>query len=753
MWLVRGNGCRANGSKIAPVRVQCWTLIAGLGIAVPAAAARAQTPDTLVALQRSLSLAEGSLRGDERQIAESHYRDALLYGWMIRGALHVAAGELREAEAAFERASRSAVETRDALQSLAIVLLQAGRPEEAVAILTRMTSAAPHDVQLKLTLAQTLVAMGKPGEAAQELEEAEAIAPSDPELAFALASGYLRVKKVEAAERLFARLAKARPQPETHVLIGRTYRDFQYYDRARAALRRALTMNPRVRRAHYYLGTAALLEEGVVVIDEAIAEFRKELAIAPGDPLATLRLGVVLVEARQCDEALPLLGKSVREPAPPYDAWMYLGRCQLARNRAADAVASFRKAIETAEKAGQTIRRRSLHYQLAMALRDSGARAEADREFAEAERLSVEQTQVEREALTLFLADTPDTGAAGARSLPLAVSGFENLAPEERSKVRAQVDVALARTYLNLGIMHVQAGRHARAADFLEASAAIDPAFPQVQYSLGVAYFNSEQYDKAVPVLSKAIEQQPRNVEARRMLALAAINVEDYTRAADLLRTDPALSADPTLQYAFGISLVRSGRADEAGRIFTRVLTEHPDVPELNVVVGQIHAAQGDFDEAIASLQRAIALKPDVPEAQATLGDIFLRQGQFGPATHALRAELAAHPKNVAARNTLATVLELDGKSDDALKELRTVLAVKPNYAHARYLFGKILLARGQAQEALVHLEAAVKLAPGDANVHYQLGQAYQRLGRTEQASEAFEAYKRLKDKVRGGQP
>jgi protein O-GlcNAc transferase len=80
------------------------------------------------------------------------------------------------------------------------------------------------------------------------------------------------------------------------------------------------------------------------------------------------------------------------------------------------------------------------------------------------------------------------------------------------------------------------------------------------------------------------------------------------------------------------------------------------------------------------------------------------------------------------------------------------VLAVKPNYAHARYLFGKILLARGQAQEALVHLEAAVKLAPGDANVHYQLGQAYQRLGRTEQAAEAFEAYKRLKDKVRGGQ-
>jgi Flp pilus assembly protein TadD len=87
------------------------------------------------------------------------------------------------------------------------------------------------------------------------------------------------------------------------------------------------------------------------------------------------------------------------------------------------------------------------------------------------------------------------------------------------------------------------------------------------------------------------------------------------------------------------------------------------------------------------------------------------------------------------------------------LKELRTLLAIKPSYAHARYLFGKILLARGDAQGAITQLEVAVKLAPEDANVYYQLGQAYQRLGRSEQATQAFEAFKRLKDKLRGGRP
>jgi tetratricopeptide (TPR) repeat protein len=705
----------------------------------------------VAALDQSIARAEESLRIGEREIAESHYRDALLRGWMILGALHSGAGELEDARRAFERASASAVDNNDALQSLAIVTLQLGEAAEAAEILTRMTTASPGNIQLRLTLAQALVAMGKSGEAAQELDVAQGIAPQDPEVLFALAAGYLRVKKVETAERLFARVAAAHPQPETYVLIGRTYRDYLYYDRARTALQRALKMNPRVPRAHYYLGTSALLEEGVVLVDEAIAEFRQELEITPGDPLATLRLGVVLVEARRYDEAMPLLEKAIRVPAPPYDAWMYLGRGQLAKGRPADAVVSLRKALETAEKTGQQVRRRSIHYQLAMALRDSGAAAEAEREFAEAQRLSVEQAENEREQLTRFLADAPDAAGSHVRALPFAISGFENLTPDKRGELRSRVSVALARTCLNLGILHAQAGRFPRAAELFEASASIDPAFPQVQYSLGVAYFNAELYEKAVPALVKAVAQQPQNAEASRMLALASLNAGDYARAADLLRKDPKLPSDPSLQYAFGLALVRSDRADEAEKIFSRVLTQHPDVPELNVVLGQIHAAQGDFDQAIVSLRRALELEPGVAEANSTLGDIYMRQGQFGPAAEALRTELAAHPRNVVARNTLATVLELDGKSDDALKELRAIVAVKPNYADARYLFGKILLARGSAEEALMHLEVAVKLAPGDANIYYQLGQAYQRLGRTELASRAFETFQRLKDKARGG--
>ena len=300
-------------SRLTCAVVACVCAAAALSRSIDA-----QVTDATALLDRTIAAAEDNLRIGERETAESHYRTALLQAWMILGAAHVTSGRLQDARQAFERAASSAIENNAALRSLALVQLQAGEGEAAVAILTRLVSAAPRDVQLRLTLAQALVATGEPAQAAQELDEAQAIAPADPELLFALASGYLRVKKVEAADAVFARVVKTRPLPETHVLIGRTYRDFHYYDRARSALRVALKMDPRVRRAHYYLGTSAILEEGVVRLDEAITEFRKELQIAPDDPLATLRLGVVLVEARRYEEAMPLLEKAVRGLAPPY---------------------------------------------------------------------------------------------------------------------------------------------------------------------------------------------------------------------------------------------------------------------------------------------------------------------------------------------------------------------------------------------------------------------------------------------------
>jgi tetratricopeptide (TPR) repeat protein len=726
--------------------------LAALAVAVPAAAGDPAGADPGFELRRAIAEAEAALRDGEPQLAESRFRSALLEGWLVRGALDVADGRLADAAAAFRRAASSAVETRRPLASLAAVELRRGDAAAAVEVLRGLSSAHPADGAVRRLLAQALIATGEPGEAIQELAELHA-ATGDPEDAFALASGHLRLGRLEQAEPLLAEVARRRPAPETWVLIGRTWRDAQRWERARAALETALGLDPRARRAHFYLGTVELLARGREGFAAAAERFAAELAAAPGDPLAHFYLGLVRAEERRFEEAVPHLEVAAGWEPIRLDALRYLGRCLLGLDRLDDAVARLEQALTVA--AGGDARPRqveAVHYQLGLALRRQGREAEAAGHFAAAESRLAQVVADEREELALLITGQPALDAPGPLAPPLAVPSLEALAPDRRAALRAAVETELARADLNLGVLHLRAQRPARALPPLEAAAALAPDFPGLQRSLGAARFNLERFADAAEALERARAEEPDDLGLRRMLALARLSAGEPARAAELLADDPGRGGDRGLQFAYGLALVRSGRAAEAEAAFGRLLAEHADWAELHVVLGQAHAQQGDFEAAVEALGRALALAPDAPEAHSTLGDIYLRQGRLGDAEREFRAELARRPGDLRARHSLAVALDLDGRPEAALEELEAVLRARPEHADARYLLGKIRLAQGAAEEASAHLEAAAALAPDDANVRYQLAQAYRRSGRPELAAEQLALYRDLKRRE-GGAP
>ena len=707
--------------------------------------------DPAAAFDQAVSQAEASLHEGEPQTAESHYRSALLEGWLLLGTMERLDGRLPEAREAFRSASVSAVENRVALQALALVHLQMGEAGEAVSILRPLLDTGGNDVPTRRLLAQALAASGQPAQGVQELEAAHAAAPGDLELSFALARGYLDLKKVDVAVRLLDQILAARPIPQTNILVGRTYSDFELYDRARTELKAALKRDPRVRRAHYYLGMAAIGENGRAGLEEAAGEFQAELKLAPEDPLANRELGAALVNLQRAEEALAPLEIAAREEPAPARVLYYLGRAQLAHDRPADAAASLKRALQGAQEEGAKGEAlRTIHIQLGQALRRLGQTEEAAAHFAEAERTSAEGTEAARERMARYMTDSPaEMETPKSLAVPIReASPLAALAPSQRLEIKRRVTVGLARAYLNMGVMKAQGQRFAHAAQMFERAAEVDPDFPQVQSSLGVAYFNAKQFGKATGPLGRALETAP-DPALRRLLAMAWLNTETYDKAAELLESDSERLRDPSLQFAYGLALVKSGRAAEAERIFSSLLTRNADSARLNVLLGQAHAAQGDFDSAIARFQRALELEPDVPEANAALGVIYWKQGRVAEAEVALRAELVVRPNDVQSQQNLASVLESQQKPEEALVLLRSVLQAKAEFADARYLLGKILLAQGAAEEAVEHLEAAARLAPGDANVHYQLGRAYQKLGRTELAQKELEVYRQIKDKRR----
>ena len=690
------------------------------------------------------------LRRDEPQAAESWYREALLEGWLLLGDLHRAGGAPAEAETAYERALVSALEARRPLLALAELALERGDPEGAADHLRRLLARSSGDGRAVRLLARAFNASGQPEMAVQQLERAVESTPEDVETRFALASGYLRLERPEAAEKLFRDVAEERPIPQTWILIGRTYRDYGEYGKAREALERAIEEDARVPRARFYLGTVELLDRGRGAVEEAIDHFKEERRISPEDPVNHLYLGMVLVDARRFEEALASLEIAVESTSTRPNALHHLGRALLGLDRPREAATALKSAIELAEggygSSFNANQMESLHYQLALALRRTGDEAGALPHFEAAERFSVALARTSRDRMSNYLDGHGKEPSAGVVGLSVfSETPVSGLPPEVRGQLVRTARTTLARASFNLGVMATQARRFTRAAGHFEQAASVDPGFPRVQYSLGVARFNAGQFKQATSPLSAALQQQPDDPALRRMLALAWLNAEVYDRAAALLATDPARAADRSLQYAYGLALVRSGRTVEAQPIFDRLLAQHADWPELNVLLGQAAAQEGDFEAAVEHLERAIELRPGVAEAQATLGNIYLRQGRLEEAEAALRAELATHPADHQSRYVLATVLELDNQPQAALREVELVLDAEPDFADARYLRGKILLEDGRVDEAAAQLLAAVELAPEDPNIRNQLGLAYQKLGDREKAREQFEIFQRLK--------
>ncbi|MEM9555271.1 MAG: tetratricopeptide repeat protein [Acidobacteriota bacterium] len=735
--------------------------------------ARAEPAAEASALGASIQAAEQALRVGEPQLAESRYRDALQQAWLLLGACDALDDDLEGADDAFRRAAAAALPQRAATIARAAVELQRGEAASASAVqrLRQLLTRRPDDLPLRRLLARALSAVGDDAGAVQELAEAHAAAPDDAELAFALATGQLRLGAVDEAERLLDQVLAARPGPEAWVLVGRTWRDFEHYGPARAALEQALALDPTTPKAHFYLGTIDLLDQGRGLLDAAIERFEAELELSPDDPLAHLFLGLALVETRRFAAALPHFEQAMHAPGSRVDALHSRGRALLGLRRHTEAEDALRQALDAADPTSTSPSQlASLHYQLALALRALGRDDDARPHFDAAREQTAALGEESRERMRRYLGD--ETTSARARApLPIPTAGLDRLPAAARDEACRNVAVTATRAHLNLGVLQARVGRHARAAhQFTDALAAtrhrptmadaaeLATLADQARYALGVAWFSAGRHDAARAPLEAAWERAGTapSSELRRLLAMTRLETGDPAGAATLLDDDPAVRepgaanpVPPSLLFAYGKALVRADRVDEALAVFDRlaalVQDEKGENPELLVLFAEASARDGDWPRAEETLQRALALDPDVAGAHRSLGEIHLRRGALELAVSALDQAVARHPDDLRARLLYATVLDLRDEHDAAEAQIRHVVAARPDDADARYLLGKILLGRGDAAPAAAQLEAAAAAEPDDFTIHYQLGLAYQRLGRRDAARACFDTYRRLK--------
>ena len=150
-------------------RFRAILLAAGL-LAAPASAV--EDNSLTHALRGLMSQAEEGVAAGELQLAESHYRVALLETWMQLALLEVVDGDWPAARDALVESTRSAATgERRTRSSLALIQLWIDEVDEALAGLRDMAKKHPKNTQVRQLFVQALFAAGRVEEAERQLED------------------------------------------------------------------------------------------------------------------------------------------------------------------------------------------------------------------------------------------------------------------------------------------------------------------------------------------------------------------------------------------------------------------------------------------------------------------------------------------------------------------------------------------------------------------------------------------------------
>lgn len=158
--------------------------------------------------------------------------------------------------------------------------------------------------------------------------------------------------------------------------------------------------------------------------------------------------------------------------------------------------------------------------------------------------------------------------------------------------------------------------------------------------------------------------------------------------------------------------LHRSGKLEDARRLYEEISRGAPDFAEAWHRLGLIAQAAGQLDEAAGFMVRAIRLDERQPLYLFGLGLVMQERNEPGEAEKLFRQALALNPDLAPAYNHLGVVLQEARRTDEALQCFREAVRCHPGYARAYNNLGNLLKMQGNPGEAITCFREALRLNP-----------------------------------------
>ena len=712
-------------------------------------------------LENHYDKAQAAGKAGDLQGAERECQQVITLGLQQLGNIESGKGNYAEAANLLQAAVDSSPAYADAQVDLAIVYFRQGDSPKAKSLAESVLQKDPQVARARKLLGKIYLVDGDLARSIDELKAGLTIQP-DFETAYSLAINYLQSQRLNEASELFDRiLAVEGPSAALHVLFGRGYRETGFLELAIREFNKAIAIDSKFPRAHYYLGYAYLIQLEETAYPQARAAFEEELKIQPDDYLSLLYLGIITVNQRAFAGAAPLLEHAIRVRPDAPEPLLYLGQLYFDTDRLQLAISTLHKYIELSGRQPQRLHDSArAHYLLGQSLLRLGQVDEAKKEVQLSEELRVrnfkqgQARQQEREQPAEKIIGVPDsadeTSKKEALRAMLAEPAPSQAVQNAAQEYRLQVGSFLAAAYNDVGVIHANQKDYGNAATYFQKAARWKPNLEGLNRNWGMASFRAKRYADAISPLSEHLGGHPEDRTIRELLGLSYFMADNFAKTTEVLAplaSDPP--SDPGLLYAWGVALVRSEQSAAAAKIFERMLQQNSDSAEIHLMLGQAYAKEGEYEPALKELTRALELQPSLAQAHYYSGLVRLHQGQQEQAAEQFRAELKLNPSDTMSKYHLAYVLIGQQQTNSAIRLLAEVIREKPEDVNARFEMGRALLLQGDAKAAIQNLEAAVRLSPERDRTYAQLSMAYSRDGRREDAQRAMETYRNLREKRR----
>ncbi|HXW15448.1 MAG TPA: tetratricopeptide repeat protein [Terriglobia bacterium] len=285
-----------------------------------------------------------------------------------------------EAISAFQQAVKRKPDLEAANLFLGMAYLRTNQYDKAIPPLKKAISLNPKELKAYLNLSYAYQEMDRAEDAAAVLQKADELFPKNTEVLYNLGKTYTKLM-----EKSYKEMAQVDPDSyRFHQVMGDTYEIRRDYPDAQTEYKKALETcpDPYIPGLHYSLGNSYWMEGKW---EQAIEQFKQELAITPEDYMSAWKLGDTYLSQRQYDEARTWLDRALKEKPDLGQADRDMGKLLIRTGQPEAAIPYLKKVVQSSPEEP------SVHFLLAEVYRKMGKIPEMKAELESFQKLKMEE--------------------------------------------------------------------------------------------------------------------------------------------------------------------------------------------------------------------------------------------------------------------------------------------------------------------------------------------------------------------------